>query len=222
MPRIALEVHMNPFEHLHIYATVFSVGCVGGVERVTYFVPPAACYVLQAMGTNCASGKAMPLTSLGGITNTPNSGECYDWFVSQGIGGNVYMSDWGTSRPTGCWKHAGAQAYFNIGSPGVACGSCAPVCKCEMCTKDRDSPKCAAGTELSEQQCIDYASDTEGKTFTSSFASTDYPSGCWAYALSAGQVYYNPTDHGGTSNNAGPICTRASGNPTCVARVFFP
>ena len=114
MPRIALEVHMNPFEHLHIYATVFSVGCVGGVERVTYFVPPAACYVLQAMGTNCASGKAMPLTSPGGITNTPNSGECYDWFVSSGHWGKCIHVRLGheqadrlleTRRSTGVLQH---------------------------------------------------------------------------------------------------------------------
>ena len=199
-------------------------------------LPPASppCYVEGDMNTECAAGTVMPLGD-----NTATSGDCYDFFVSRGRTFG-YLNDWGTSRPTGCWTHTpgSGQGYFNTGN-GAAVSHSAPVCnQCaslpppppmtptpptlpasNACTKTYGpgqvaQVKCAAGTALSELECRAYADNTAGKSFMNAFSSDAYQSGCWEYSTSS--VYYNTKSTTGASSLAGPICTSASGNPTCV------
>ena len=90
---------------------------------------------------------------------------------------------------------------------------------CATCTKSLGQVKCAAGTALSVAECQTYAGDTAGRYFVQAWSSIYYPIGCWAYSTAQGpQVYYNtnPVQGNWVSTNAAPICTSASGNPTCV------
>ena len=123
---------------------------------------------------------------------------------------------------TGLWNPGMLTTSTLNGAPAYGVGSCslrvlirAPSA-CSTCTKSLGQVKCAAGTALSELQCRAYAADTANKNFASAWPTTSYPSGCWAYH-GAAQVYYNTYPGNFVSTyDAAPICTSASGNPTCV------
>jgi len=75
-------------------------------------------------------------------------------------------------------------------------------------TKDPESTKCAAGTELTEAEC---AAQAEYKNKVSQADLNLYPSGCWAYSGGGVPgVYFNdaPSSHQVTSSASAPICKR--------------
>ena len=83
------------------------------------------CYIEGAMNTVCAAGTEMPLgETLEGDTEIVE--ECRDFLASRNRGW-MWIDNWGTTRPAGCWSH-GASGYFNTGAGG-AMATAAPVCK---------------------------------------------------------------------------------------------
>ena len=85
--------------------------------------PPPPCYSEGALNSVCPAGSEMPLGQ-----NTPNSGECYDFFTSIGRGGNVIIASLGASYPKGCFSQ-GYNRYFNNGAVGGPSGFASPVCQ---------------------------------------------------------------------------------------------